>query len=183
MGMAPVLGPITFQDFEVPEQITFGGRQKLVVHMLPGGARVIDAMGPEDGPIAWSGIFSGQSAAERVRALDRLRQSGASLPLTWGGWRYQVIIQNFQANSTKETWIPYRIQLCVAPSPSEIAVDWLAGVAAPALSIAVTDMVGATSMVSAATADLGSASLGTVVAASGTLAQAVTWQAFNGSLR
>ena len=70
MPGTPMLGPVVFRDFEVPERINLGGRQRLAVHMLPGGGRVVDAMGPDDAPIRWSGTFSGVDAAERVRMLE-----------------------------------------------------------------------------------------------------------------
>ena len=66
-----ILGPVLLRDFEVPERISFGGRQAIVVHRLPGGARVIDAMGRDDAEIAFSGIFSGPDATRRARTLDR----------------------------------------------------------------------------------------------------------------
>ena len=81
MPTAPTLGPITFQAFEVPERISLGGRQRLVVHALPGGGRVVDTMGPEEAPIRWSGMFSGANATERVRMLERLRRAGDVLEL------------------------------------------------------------------------------------------------------
>jgi hypothetical protein len=53
------LGGVPFQDFEVPEQIRFGGAQRLAVHELIGGGRVVDAPGDDAGEISFSGIFSG----------------------------------------------------------------------------------------------------------------------------
>lgn len=53
-----VLGPIAFADFEIPERIRFGGNQRLAVHQLPGGRRVVDALGRDDGEICWSGVFT-----------------------------------------------------------------------------------------------------------------------------
>lgn len=50
-----VLGPVVFQAFEVPERIRFGGKQRVAVHELFGGGRVVDAVGAEEGPIEWSG--------------------------------------------------------------------------------------------------------------------------------
>ena len=35
-----LLGPVLFQDFELPERISWGGKQRLTVHRLPGGTRV-----------------------------------------------------------------------------------------------------------------------------------------------
>ena len=51
------LGDFEFARYEIPEQITFGGDQRLVVHELVGGTRVIDAMGRADAPLEWSGLF------------------------------------------------------------------------------------------------------------------------------
>ena len=48
-----LLGPVLFRDFELPGQITWGGKQRLAVHHLPGGRRVIDAMGRDDAAIVW----------------------------------------------------------------------------------------------------------------------------------
>ena len=57
-----LLGPVAFQDFEVPCGVNFGGRQRLALHRLPGGSRVIDALGRDDAQISFSGIFSGSDA-------------------------------------------------------------------------------------------------------------------------
>lgn len=118
MVATPVLGSVALEGFEVPERIGIGGRQQLAIHKLPGGGRVIDAMGPDEASIRWSGTFSGPAAAERVRTLERLRRVGAPLELSWDGWRYTVIIQEFTADVANPWWIPYRIQLCVVPDPT-----------------------------------------------------------------
>jgi hypothetical protein len=107
--LALLLGPILFQDFELPASITWGGAQSLTVHKLPGGARVIDAMGRDDADITWSGIFSGPFAADRARALDLMRGDGALWPLTWGSFFYSAIIFRFEADQRRPNWIPYRI--------------------------------------------------------------------------
>jgi hypothetical protein len=59
------LGGIVFEAFEVPEQIEFGGRQRMAIHDLPGGGRVIDVLGPTDSDLVFSGIFSGSGAGTR----------------------------------------------------------------------------------------------------------------------
>ena len=70
------LGGIIFQDFEVPDNIGIGGEQALVVHKLPGGARVIDAMGADHRDITWSGRFRSGNAEARARLLDSYRIGG-----------------------------------------------------------------------------------------------------------
>lgn len=108
-----VLGPIAFQGFEVPEHVTVGGRQRLVVHRMPGGKRVVDALGPDDAELVWSGTLSGPDAAERFRLLDTLRRAGEPLPLAWDAFAYSVIISNLEADTASPWWIPYRIACTV----------------------------------------------------------------------
>ena len=107
------LGPVTFQDFEVPSGINFGGAQRLAVHRLPGGARIIDAMGRDDAQITFSGVFSGPNASWRARSLDELRSAGAVLPITWDAFFLSVIISDFQADYQNGWWIPYSITCIV----------------------------------------------------------------------
>ena len=108
-----LLGPIAFQDFEVPNRITFGGAQRLAVHRLPSGARVIDALGRDDAELSFAGIFSGTDATLRARAIDELRAAGLPLPLTWNVFFYTVIIDTFEADYRSENWIPYGIRCTV----------------------------------------------------------------------
>lgn len=107
--IAFILGPVVFQDFEVAAGIGFGGQQRLAIHQLPGGARVIDALGRQDADITVSGIFSGQDATLRARALDEMRALGATLPLTWDVFFYSVVIRDFKADYQNGFWIPYRL--------------------------------------------------------------------------
>ncbi|OZB40983.1 MAG: hypothetical protein B7X48_02755 [Acidiphilium sp. 34-60-192] len=87
-----VLGSVTLRGFEVPEQIVFGGGQRLAVHELIGGGRVIDTLGAAAEEIEFSGVFSGPDAALRVQSLDVARAAGLALPLSWGDFSYSVII-------------------------------------------------------------------------------------------
>jgi len=112
-NIALLLGPVLFRDFEVPSGIVFGGRQRLAVHRLPGGSRVIDAMGRDEGDISFSGIFTGADATVRARSLDVLRASGLALPLTWDVFFYSVLIAEFRANYQNGWWIPYRVTCSV----------------------------------------------------------------------
>ena len=107
------LGDLTFSYLEVPETIPFGGEQRLTVHELVGGVRVVDAMGRADMPLAWSGLFLGESALSRARYLDTLRVSGQALLLTWSELRYRVVVQSFEASFNKPYEIPYRISCVV----------------------------------------------------------------------
>ncbi|MDE2470434.1 MAG: hypothetical protein KGL35_17235 [Bradyrhizobium sp.] len=107
------LGDLTFSYLEVPETIPFGGEQRLTVHELVGGVRVVDAMGRSDMPLEWSGVFLGETALSRARYLDTLRVSGQALLLTWSEMRYRVVVQRFEASFNKPYEIPYRITCAV----------------------------------------------------------------------
>jgi hypothetical protein len=109
MATSLSLGDVLFADLEVPEHLPFGGDQQLVVHKLVGGARQIDAMGRDDLPPEWSGIFMGADALSRAKYLDAQRIAGVSLPLVWSEFFYDVIIRRFEANFEREWMIPYRI--------------------------------------------------------------------------
>jgi hypothetical protein len=39
-----LIGPVLLEAFELPARVAWGGRQRLAVHRLPGGRRVIDAL-------------------------------------------------------------------------------------------------------------------------------------------
>ena len=122
MTVTLTLGAVRFQGFEVPESIPIGGDQALVVHKLPGGARVVDAMGADHKDISWTGRFRGGSAQARSRQLDGYRIAGEPLTLTWGGYRYRVIVRSFEAQFQQPFEIPYSITcLVVADESAPIA--------------------------------------------------------------
>src|SRR5581483_2518914 len=128
-----LLGPVLFQDFELPERIAWGGAQRLAVHKLPGGARVIDAMGRDDREISWSGVFSGADAGLRARAIDLLRAEGAVWPLVWDAFFYSVVVARFEADYAGANWIPYRIACTVLRDEAEAVVEAVLSLAATAL--------------------------------------------------
>jgi hypothetical protein len=107
------LGDFTFENFEIPEKITFGGSQKLVTHELVGGGRVIDAMGRSDAPLSWTGLFMGEQANNRARYLNNLRIKGAALDLTFHEMKYKVVIENFTADFQRYYQVPYSISCVV----------------------------------------------------------------------
>lgn len=108
-----LLGPIAFRDFEVASGISFGGVQRMAEHDLPGGGRVIDALGDSQGRITVSGALSGPDATERARALAALRGAGSVLPMTWNVFFYSVLVQSFQAEFRSAWWIPFRLTCAV----------------------------------------------------------------------
>ena len=112
------LGSVSFQEFEVPSGIAWGGAQQLKIHRLPGGTRIVDAMGRDDADIEWSGVFSGPDAALRASLLDFMRADGGVLALTWSSFYYSVIIARFDADQRRPNWIPYKISCCVVRDES-----------------------------------------------------------------
>lgn len=113
------LGDVLFADLEVPEHITFGGSQKLTIHELVGGTRVVDAMGRSDMPLEWSGYFMGQDALSRARYLETLRIAGQPIPLVWSELLYIVVISHFEADFQREWQIPYRITCVVVQNSTQ----------------------------------------------------------------
>lgn len=124
-----MLGPVLFQDFEVPERINFGGGQHLAVHHLPGGARVIDALGRDDAEITFAGTFSGPDASARARGLDALRAVGLPQLLSWDVFAYTVVIRDFHADYQAGNWIPFRLSCTVLRDEAAAVVDMPVGLA------------------------------------------------------
>jgi prophage DNA circulation protein len=117
------LGDFEFGRFEVPERINFGGSQAVATHRLVGGTRIVDAMGRDDAPLEWSGVFLGENALVRARHLDQLRIAGAPLILSWSEFSYTVLIQDYRADFNRFYEIPYRISCLVVQ-------DWTSPVTA-----------------------------------------------------
>jgi hypothetical protein len=133
------LAGVAFQDFEVPEQIRFGGVQRLAVHELIGGGRVVDALGDDPGEISFTGIFSGSDASARAQILDAACALGATIALVWDEFYYSVVIAEFTASYTKPWWIPFAIRCAVVVEPGAA----LAALVAPAASLISGDLAAA----------------------------------------
>lgn len=102
-----------FDHLEIPEKIAgLGGEQLEYTHKLPGGVRVVNAMGPDDAPIEWTGMFDGLTAVLRARYLDNLRRAGKAVKCTWGPYSYMVLIKKFTYDY-QFLPIPYNISLLV----------------------------------------------------------------------
>lgn len=104
-----VLGGFVFTDFAVPDQMPFGGRQHTVVHKMPGGARVIDCMGPDDADRTWSGILWGAGALGQMLSLDALRRAGTELPFSWGAEGRTAVISDCHFEVKKFQCVHYTI--------------------------------------------------------------------------
>ena len=115
-----VLGPVVFEGFELPTHITVGGRQRLAVHRLADGSRVVDVLGPDESDLAWTGVMSGPLAATRAQTIDALRTAGGQLNLSFGGWFAAVVVSAFSADANMSGWVPYRITCTVLSEPPEV---------------------------------------------------------------
>jgi hypothetical protein len=107
------IGTIELQDFEVPSSVRFGGRQRLAVHKLSSGRRVVESLGPDDSEISFHGTASGAGADSRVQAINRLRLSGEAVWLTWESFRYRVVVKSLVMDYQSPWWIPFRISCVV----------------------------------------------------------------------
>lgn len=117
-----MLGEVVLQGYEVPERVRFGGTQRLAVHRLPGGGRVVDAMGPDELGLRWSGMMLGADAADRARAIDAMRVAGTPVTLVFGDMAYDVIVAGFVAEYRRRSWIgAYAISCAVLPAVAEAA--------------------------------------------------------------
>ena len=126
--MALTLGGVLFTGFEVPEHVNFGGSHALHTHKLPGGQRVIDAMGQDDDAIAWQGRFRGGLASFRARSLDAMRIAGKPVTLAWGGFRHTVVVGEFKAEYRQAYEIPYTISCIVVTTPARAAASGITSV-------------------------------------------------------
>lgn len=105
------LGPFVFDGFSTPERMPFGGRQHMHVHKMPGGARAIDCMGPDDVDRAWEGTIWGQDAINDALTLDALRKAGAPLPFSNGIESQTVVILEFLPRVRKFNCVEYAISV------------------------------------------------------------------------
>lgn len=112
----------TFQLFEIPEELGFGGSQMLNVHKLPGGQRIVDALGPDPRPLEWAGEFVGANATTRARYLDTLRKLGQPVTVSWSQFSYVGVIAEFHGDFRQEFRIPYTIQVVVETDQTEPVV-------------------------------------------------------------
>jgi hypothetical protein len=161
MATHVTIGPYTLQSFEIPTAISFGGRQRLVVHDLPGGGRVIDVLGAADDDIVFNGIISGNDADATAQLLDALRISGASIPLSWSDQYFIVVIAELTFDYRKSWWIPYHLRCAVQ---SNLVYGLAATAVSAAISIA-ADLTSASGLLGSASTSLGAAQ--TAISATG----------------
>jgi len=110
LGVSFTIGSFTFQGTEVPEQVgPLGGTQRLAIHEFPGGAKSLQTYGAFPNTIKFKGIMSGPLAFARSVALDRLRITGALIPLLYAQFGYLGVISEYTANPKNQWRVPYEL--------------------------------------------------------------------------
>jgi len=117
------LGGYTFSSWGVPEHISGGGKQRLAVHRLIGGARVIDVMGWDAGQIQFSGRLRGAGADIDIRLLETLARSGVPAIFSYWTNRYQVLVASLTWQFERYYEITYKIVLEVLADLTQDAFD------------------------------------------------------------
>ena len=97
IGDIVTVGGIQLTIWQTPSEMPMPTTQMLNKHVLVGGQRQIDAMGPDPQVLAWKGLSRGQFAGTNMAALKSLCNSGATVPLTWNAFFYTVIVASFTA--------------------------------------------------------------------------------------
>jgi hypothetical protein len=131
-----VVGGYTFTGFGVPERINGGGAQQLKVHTMLGGNRVVDALGPNDDAIRFTGRFREASAMQQVALMDAMRIAGAPVTLTYWNLSYTVVISKFTWSFERFYEVPYELECTVVVDQAQSAPQ-----AAPTLDSSVTQSI------------------------------------------
>ena len=118
-----MLGDFAFQEFEVPAELSAGGKQAVSTHKYPGGLRTVDTTGPDDDLITWSGTFLDGDAEQRCQQLDGMRRAGVQLPLTWSSFGYIVVIASFTWKYRRFYQIDYSISLEVVQDQTQPLIN------------------------------------------------------------
>jgi hypothetical protein len=105
------LGGFTFSGWSIPERISGGGKQRLAIHRLTGGARVIDVMGWDANKVGFSGRFRGAAAMSGIRLLETLARVGVPVVLSYWTNRYQVLVGEFSWQFERYYEISYTLSL------------------------------------------------------------------------
>ncbi|MFT9044579.1 hypothetical protein [Acetobacter orientalis] len=110
---APVqIGDLVLTGMEVPDRIRDGGQQQVVVHRLPGGGRVLDAVGNDPSRLELEGRFLGPTAFARSQMLKQMRIAGKPVSFSGAGLTLTVKIAEFSCDyQQKGIVIPYRLVL------------------------------------------------------------------------
>lgn len=90
-----ILGHLVLTGIEVPDHLQVGGRQMMVIHRLPGGQRIIDALGNDPGRLELRGRFLGANAQGRAQSIEQMRNAGKAISFSAAGLSLSVLISDF----------------------------------------------------------------------------------------
>lgn len=143
-----IVGDVEFTGLEVPESVTVGAKQQLVVHKLIGGKRVVDVMGVDYDNMSWSGWMTGATAGDRVTELETLRDLGNPLTFNMDGYYFSVLIQSFNARFEHVYRRNYTIDLLViARLDAPITTNVLSGTLDALINSDVGEALGLSSII------------------------------------
>jgi hypothetical protein len=117
------LDGIPFRYFEVPEWVKYGGPARLIIHKQPGGARQIDSMGYDPGPIRFDGIMLSSDGKDRAEALYAKYIAGNKLEFVCGAFAAQVVISDLKINYKSKNYVEYNIELTEVVSASAVTAS------------------------------------------------------------
>ena len=97
IGDIVTVGGIQLTIWQTPSEMPMPSTQMLNKHLMVGGQRQIDAMGPDPLALSWKGLSRGLYAGTNMARLKALCISGQTVPLTWNAFFYSVIVASFTA--------------------------------------------------------------------------------------
>ena len=114
---APItIGGITLTGAQAPSEFTIGGQQQVVIHKLPGGDRIINAIGNDPNRLTLAGTFFGPNTTTSYQGLASLRQAGTTKTLSIMGQSLLVVIVGFRYTlQQRGAVVPYSIEVEVVP--------------------------------------------------------------------
>lgn len=133
------LGGYVLTGWEIPEQITWGGAQRMNVHKFVGGSRYIDVMGQDNDAVTWSGRFLGPDASFRADEIDQMRKAGEVVELIFAGRYYQAVIASLSLQQQTQFLIPYKISLTILTDESYVTPPDLTPLQAVSMDITAAD--------------------------------------------
>ena len=157
---APItLAGVTLTGAQAPSDFTVGGAQQVVIHKLPGGDRVINAIGNDPNRLTLAGTFFGPNTASYYTQLVSYRATGTPQTLSIMGQSILAVVVGFRYTLTQRgAVVPYSIELEVIPQLASTqsiagtsALSSLIGLdAASALTSVTTTIAGAATYVESA---------------------------------
>jgi hypothetical protein len=116
-SLAFILGGITFDSFEMPEEFSDGLETSYDKKDHPGGGRTITIFGVHDMPVSWSGWLWGASARDRLDALKRLQLAAQPVKWTYGRETWVVVITKCIPKRSHQNKIRYEIEVEIVDRP------------------------------------------------------------------